>query len=226
MKNPSSIKKVSDKKTTHRSSSYSIEYAHIYTDEKVNGNHFESIAVLKDVKSTIVSPYSKVVLIDNYNADSDKFNVEHFLSILSQKGGKPDFYAFESDLVPLADVLLDSIEKPKVARMYKSYIARKGKYPCSLLTATWYLVRLGRIDGKDILYRNNRDLSLKNAVAEKLINILPSSFADVEKETHKLIGYSKFWEDRFKIEPILFHEEYPTRDGFVPESVSMSPGND
>jgi hypothetical protein len=121
-------------------------------------------------------------------------------------------------LVPLADTFLQAIEKPKITRMYRSYITRKGKYPCSLLTATWYLVRLGRIDGSSILHKNSQ-LSLDMAAADKLINILPSSFKDVEKEAHKLIGFSKFKEDRFKIEPILFQEKDPVRDGFVPELV-------
>jgi hypothetical protein len=206
------------KDAAHQNSSYSIEYAHIYTDEKVNGNHQESIEALKEIKSASSSIVSTVVLIDDYNADSRSFSTDYFLERLRQMGEQPDFFAYESDLLPLADDLLSVIEKPKIERMYRSYIARKGKYPCSLLTATWYLVRLGRIDGSHILYKNS-ELSLDMAVADKLINILPSSFKGVEKDAHGLIGFSKFKDDRFKIEPVLFQEKDPVRGGFMPELV-------
>lgn len=199
--------------------SYSIEFAHIYIDEVFNGNHHESITVLKELESNTDVRFSKVVLIDDYNAESNEFSVDHFLNSINQKGANTDFYVFESDLVPLADVLLASIEKPKIARMYNSYIERKGKYPCSLLTATWYLVRLGRIDGGDILHIYNTDLNRENIVADRLINILPTSFKEVEKDVHKLISHSKFKDDRFKIQPILFQDKHPTRNGILPDLV-------
>lgn len=199
---------------------YSIEFAHIYTDEKLNGNHFASADLHLEITQITHPDSSSIVLIDNYNAEDRNFSLERYLSELESYGAKPDFYAFEADLLPVADKLLSSIEKPKILRMYKSYIERKGKYPCSLLTAAWYLLRLGHIQQEGVIKPNNPRINLDAAVGDKLINIIPKTFMRVEKEAHALISHSIFKDARYKIQPILFEEKHPVRNSsFIPETV-------
>ncbi len=204
-----------------RKSRYNIEFAHIYTDEIVNGNHFESTNIVLEVATISELQFTTAVLIDDYNASSLEFSTIDFLKKLESHGVRPDFYVYESDLVSLANEFLNYIEKPKVFRMHKSYIERKGKYPCSLLTAVWYLIRLGYMDGSKVVRVNNSLLSVNDIYSERLINILPSAFKHIETDTHKLIGHSKFHGARYKIQPILFDEKAPVRQGFVPDRVSV-----
>ncbi len=206
-------------KPAKRTNHYSIEFAHIYTDEKVNGNHFDSLKLALDFLSIVQDSASTMVLIDNYNAHNRGFKTESYLKALEKRGLRPDFYAYESDLVPLAEIFLHAIEKPKIQRMYRSYIERKNKYPCSLLTATWYLVRLGHIDGRAILHRNSDSSRRPIATADRLINILPTAFKNVEKDTHSLISYSAFKDARYNIQPVLFKQKNPVRKSFMLENI-------
>jgi hypothetical protein len=208
--------------TNIKTTAYSIEFSHIYTDEEFNANHIKSAQMMKELSGLSRASYSTILLIDDYNADQNGFDLNQVINQLAAVKAVPDFYAYESDLVRYGDALLASIQKPKILRMYASYIKRKDKYPCSLLTATWYLIRLGYIDGTSIIKPALKTKDQLFLPAEKLINILPTSFKDIERDAHRLIGYSAFADARFKIEPILFDELEPVRAGFVPERVETA----
>ncbi len=199
---------------------FNLEFAHIYTDEKISPNHLASADMVMEITSA--SPdinYVSSILIDNYNAHDDGFDIQKYLGKLEDHGVKPDFYALESDLIPAAEDLLASITKPKILRMHRSYIERKGKYPCSLLTAAWYLIRLGAIDHTGIIKVNNTSLKPSDIKSDRLINVLPTTFQEIEKDAHKLISYTKYAEMRYLIQPVLFDEIVSFRRGFVPERV-------
>lgn len=203
---------------------YNIEFAHIYTDEEFGINHIRSIEQLQDFASLDGLQYSSIVLIDNYNASTKGFSTKDFISELRSRGATPDFYAYERDLKDLADELLDCIEKPKIKRLYKSYLDRKKKYPCSLMTAAWYLARLGAIDGSHVIRVHNKAQFTNFVPSKRIINILPKDFIGVEKEAHRLIGHSKYSDYRYKIQPILFSDSAPIRVNTsrpAPELVSL-----
>ena len=60
---------------------------------------------------------------------------------------------------------------------------RKKKYPCSLFIASWYLLRIGKIESP---------MFPKELVAEKLINILPESFKPFEEKALEIIRSTKY----------------------------------
>lgn len=160
---------------------YSIEYAHIYTDEFFDTQHILSISEMKKVESLLESDdatYSKCILIDNYNPINHTLNTEEFLSELNIRNAIPDYLFYEADLVTFGRITIDYITHRRTKLSYEKYIEKHNVYPCSLLTASWYLVRLGVIKYNKI------------EPAKKLINILPRTFKEVEEKAKLIIKHT------------------------------------
>jgi hypothetical protein len=111
--------------------------------------------------------------------------------------------AYEADLIDNAKELLKAIENPKLKRNYQSYIAHTKKFPCSLLTATWYITRLGMLDHVKTI-KSVDDTAF--VPSSRLINILPEDYASVEKRAKQIILKSSFKKEADKIQDIF----YPT----------------
>ena len=122
---------------------YSVEFFHIYTDEKINLRHIESINQLKKSEKDWGFSYELIVLIDNYNPEKHTLKEDEVLNFLTDQKINLDFWAFEKDLIKNAEILLDCINNNRILKNYRKYIERNNKYPCSLLTSAWYLTRLG-----------------------------------------------------------------------------------
>jgi len=171
---------------------YNIEYAHIYMDESFNEEHKKAVDSVKELEKKIKKKklsFIKGVLIDDYNPEVHKLDVQDFVKKLNRYEVKPDFVGFESKMANYKDFML-SIMSPKVRREYIKYIKKIGKVPCSLLAATWYLVRLGVFPASDEMYK---DFGRKNQfVSRKIINILPKKFRETEKKALKIIEGSAY----------------------------------
>lgn len=161
----------------------SIEYAHIYTNNKIGEEHALSLEILGALIKKEDNPsVSLVVMVDDYSFPDPSFDYNEFSAWLSDKGFKPDLIIRESQLIPLCDEVILLIQDNKIKEELSDYIKTK-KYPCSLFIATWYLLRLGYISSS---------LFDTNLTAQKVINILPSSFKPFEDKAVDIIAATEF----------------------------------
>ena len=163
----------------------SIEYAHIYTNDKIGKEHEVSLDVLRKLTeeaSKEGESISLVILIDDYSFPDPSFDYEKFSAWLSENGFKPDLIFRESQLIPLCDEVLNHLHDDKLHEQLNDYIKTK-KYPCSLFIAAWYLLRLGFIEYPTFP---------KNLCAKELINILPESFKPFEDKGLEIMAKTDF----------------------------------
>ena len=125
----------------------SIEYAHIYTNNKIGKEHQISINMLKEVKDQAEAQnksISLVLLVDDYSFPDPTFDYDAFVVWLTEQGFKPDLVFRESQLIPVCDEVLKHVKNEKLYEQLVDYVKTK-KYPCSLFISAWYLIRLGKL---------------------------------------------------------------------------------
>ncbi len=188
--------------TNSKLPSRSVEFSHIYTDEKFSKSQIDSINCLKRLSASWDFPYSTVILFDNYNIKEPALPQSAFFHSLDKHNALPDFWAFEKDLVVYTEDLLSLINKTKIKKQYENYINNKKVYPCSFLTSIWYFLRLGYIkDTRSVVkLKNGKKFSPNN----ELINILPEDFKEVENKSLKLIKATVFQEAEQRIENLFY----------------------
>lgn len=164
---------------------FSIEYAHIYTNQHVSDEHEISVKALGELYKELKLKRSKsslVVMVDDYSFPDPSFDYTGFLSWLESQGFKPDFMIRESQLVPVCDETLRLISDMKLKGRISDY-TRAKKYPCSMFIASWYLMRLGKISSLLIPDR---------VIAKEVINILPQSFKPFEDQALEIIAATPY----------------------------------
>ncbi len=186
---------------------FSVEYFHIYTDEVIGARHEIGLNYLKTIEKTWEFPYERIILIDDYNPTEHLIDVEDVLSYLESHGMRPDYWAYEKDLIDNAQILLESINNPKLQRNYRSYIEKHNKYPCSLLTATWYLTRLGKLENNGIITATTPGVTY--SPAPRLLNLLPQDYRSIEDRARGIIQKTDFKDAADKIQDLF----YPTDSG-------------
>lgn len=180
---------------------YNVEFFHIYTDEKIEGRHTQSIEHLHDLDQAWSFDYDRVIMIDNYNPKTHTLDYQEVLKHLEEQGVAPDFWVFEADMLANAQILLDSVTNNKLKKSYRQYIEKHNKYPCSLLTASWYLTRLGRLDPSVLRATNTEQ---KFIPATRLFNLLPADYKSVEDRARRLILNSPYASDNDKIQHLFY----------------------
>jgi hypothetical protein len=161
----------------------SVEYAHIYTNQKIASEHALSLEVLSEVRSQNKdAKISLVVMVDDYSFPDPTFSYSEFTKWLTEHNHKPNVLIRESQLIPTCDSVITEIEDQELASELENYIKNK-KYPCSLFIASWYLVRLGVLPST---------FFPQTETAEKLLNILPQSFRPYEDKALDIISKTQF----------------------------------
>ncbi|MEJ0072878.1 MAG: hypothetical protein WDN27_02190 [Candidatus Saccharibacteria bacterium] len=161
----------------------SIEYAHIYTNHKIDEEHKTSLDILNGLRADLEGKStSLVVMVDDYSFPDPTFDYDEFSGWLNEHGFKPDVVFRESQLIPVCDEVLGLIENQKLKGEIVDYIKAK-KYPCSLFIAAWYLLRLGKV---------SYPAFSNELAADKLINILPESFKPFEDKGLEIIASTRF----------------------------------
>lgn len=163
----------------------SIEYAHIYTNNKIDYEHKLSLEILSELQNEFQAGgviVDLVVMVDDYSFPDPTFEYASFIDWLTLHGHKPDLMLRESQLIPACDITLKEIGDSKLKEQISDYVKAK-KYPCSLFIAAWYLLRLGHIE---------HEVFDKSHIAEKLINILPASFKPFEDKGMEIIASTLF----------------------------------
>ncbi|MEV6280173.1 hypothetical protein [Nocardia sp. NPDC051832] len=166
------------------SRSVGIEYAHVYTDQEFSVQHLLSIEELHEFSYD--ASFSRIVLIDDYSTGIpvDEFGLNEFLQHLSENLAQPDAVVLESELLGYCPIVLDLIDDKKMKRGLESYHRTKGTYPCSLMVATWYLLRLGAFGRPEIecIYGTPGKL-----FTDTLVSILPEYFVSPETYAKRII---------------------------------------
>lgn len=163
----------------------SIEYAHIYTNNKIDEEHHLSLQILEELKKEFGENNSNtglVVMVDDYSFPDPSFDYESFTGWLAEKDHAPDLMIRESQLIPVCDEVLKIVSDNELKENLTDYVRAK-KYPCSLFIAAWYLLRLGHI--KHSVFGDEH-------VAEKLINVLPASFKPFEDKGLEIIASTPY----------------------------------
>ncbi len=200
---------------------YTIEYAHIYTDQQFSGEQVLGIRELKKIEEKLQKQgktSSRIILIDDYSPgiSFSRFNTKDFLKKLEISEASPDVVVKESSLLEYCQKTIDLIENHKVKKKVISYIETRQKFPCSLFIATWYLLRLGAFGKPQIetLVGESDDL-----FSEKVVSILPDSFQTPEDNAIEIIRATKFKDLIEKVEKVFFYymrPEYSSWDEFDP----------
>lgn len=200
--------------TTVKRGRYSVEFFHIYSDEEIGPEHTGSLDYLEEIKEALPVDADLTILIDNYNAAYVKTPQEEVMGYLASRGARPTYWAYEGDLLKSAEVLMANVTNRKIHKSYRQYIDKHNKYPCSLLAATWYLIRLGRLDSEGVIRSSlTGQLTPDFTPAERLINILPASYRPVEEKIRALIAGSTFAPDVHMIQDLFYEVKHdPTHE--------------
>lgn len=172
----------------------SIEYAHIYTNDKIGDEHELSLKLLKELEKGNKEDYSLLVMVDDYSFPDPEFDYNELGNWLGERGFGPDLIIRESALIPVCDEVIKLIKDPKIKEELSDYVRAK-KYPCSLFIASWYLLRLGHV--ASLMFD-------KELVAKKLVNILPESFKPFEEKAFEIISATEFASAKDHIENRYF----------------------
>lgn len=201
MMNTVVAKDIVNETKTVESAVYSVEFFHIYTDEVIGDTHRASLNYLREAKKAWGMQQDLIVLIDNYNPERHVLTEEEVLSYLEEEGFTPDYYALEGDMVKNAQLLLETITSKKLKKNYEKYISSRHKYPCSLLTASWYLTRLGKLPHGSLI-KSPKNKSYRQA--SRLINILPQDYKEVEQRALELIAKSAWSSEVNNIQDLFY----------------------
>lgn len=174
-----------------------IEYAHIYADQVFTEEHSRSVEILKSKRER---DYVQTILIDDYNNSANVLNIEKFLEWLGEQGATPDYFVFESALVPLATLLLERLPNEERSAL-EQHFRKIGKINCSFLVAVWQLVRLGALPLPFLRKLTPLD---KSFIAERTITILPRIYERNEQRALGYIKLSPFADCLSKIEYVFF----------------------
>ncbi len=175
----------------------SVEYAHIYTnqDYKLDCDIFKN-EIDKIIETASRADINLTIMVDDYSFPDVTFDYNQFIKHIEENTNyKVDEMIRESQLVNYCDIVLGKINNEKLKNEIISWIDNNKKYPCSLFIATWYLIRLGKIES---------ELLTEHSRAEKLINILPSSFNKFEEKGLEIIENSEWKNEVVNIKNIYF----------------------
>lgn len=156
-----------DRPSDVRASRVSLEFGHIYVDEEPSSAHSLGVSLAKHLRTGYEDAGHIVeleLLIDDYNPQQSSLDVARYVASLDGSGMRPTTITFESELVPAAERLL-RFTRRRVARSYIQYFEKKGKMPCSVLVAAWYLRRLERLGG--LCDRPVSDAQIVNVLEER-----------------------------------------------------------
>lgn len=122
----------------------SVEFAHIYGNEFPGASQRHSVGLANElIKSVGRESVHTVVMIDDYNPDVVTLNTDEYARWLDDCGALPDLLALEADIACFAAEVRGRMDDRRTQRSLERYERSRGRHPCSLLTATWYLMRLG-----------------------------------------------------------------------------------
>jgi hypothetical protein len=151
----------------------SVEYAHVYADERLGDDHRRAA---RRARQLDVTDGVHVMLVDDYNVRA-LWRAATLHEQLAEC--PPDLIFSEADFESAARVLLGALPEGRARSGVERWmVGHGGKTPCSLLTAAWYLVRLGLMPGPLDRLRHE-----PCPPAATVVNVLPMAYARSEERT-------------------------------------------
>jgi hypothetical protein len=176
---------------------YSVECAQPYE----NSGNYEAFAVTLRGLLQQIHQHSQtasiVLLVDDVTYPRKDFNFDKYASWLRENGFEPDFVARESQITEACDKVLQAIDVSKLKPELAVALQSEEKYISQLFIASWCLVRLGHIRVESF----SSELQ-----AERLVNILPTSFKPGEDESLEIIRATPYGKAAENIDYIFVPE--------------------
>ncbi len=163
---------------------YSIEFARIFTDQEFGDEQRGSISLAREVVQELQKnqrTYGTYVLIYDYNPKTQSLAGSDYIDELDREGLRPNYWAYESTLAAHCREFLKLVTERKVRKSYERY-TQEGHSPCSLLTAIWYAIRLGKIEPSTRVFT-----PYEYSTTPRLINVLPRKYEESEQKTLRLL---------------------------------------
>lgn len=157
-----------------------VEAAHVYADEAIGEEQRESLSLLETLQGRLSEPRRLLVLLDDYNTTEVRLSLDDVEKELAVLGHKPDAVVSERTLVPLAHEVLAALPSTPLASSTRRYVEKKQALPCSLLSATWYLARLGLAPPS-----SRRVFGLPPA--KTVLNLIPDRYEEIDALARKLV---------------------------------------
>lgn len=171
---------------------YSIECAKDYKSSESDKILLSELKTLKANLADEGKTFSQVLLVDDSTYPDKSYDLHNAVSWLESANLKPDLVFRESQLKDACDEVLKIIDFDKLDPMLAKHLQGDKKYyNPSLYLAVWYLVRLGYL---------KHDQCDKDGCANKLINILPSSFELDDGGALEIIKATPYSEAALKVE--------------------------
>jgi hypothetical protein len=148
---------------------------------------------------------SAVVLVDDYNPESRSLIISEYEAVLDARGAAPDWVASEARLVPAASAFLESLP-PRVRRSEERRANSTGRLSCSLLVASWYLVRLGALNAPASVDVAVCRIPGAPLVASRLVNLLHAKYEGAEARAERLLSASALKDQMGRIETV-YHDD-------------------
>ncbi len=201
----------------------SLEYFHTSSTEIENNSmvlHDISVELARDETRRALmkghNVFSTILIDDAETCHSTKVElVNSLLMHLKGLNYEPNSIVFESELSPIIPVVLEGLQDKHVYNSLVRYRNQKGKIPCSLKIAAWYLLRLGLITPATTSTGGFID---DKFFSNKVVSILPFYCKPPEDRAELIIHASK-WADKAndRIIQKYYHTEYlknyPIMDG-------------
>lgn len=184
-----------------------IEYAHIYTNQYFNNEQLKSIVLLKEIERNYNDKNIKrVILVDDYSPDIsfEEFNFFDFHERIISEGGTPDVVVCESELVNYCKKTVNLISNKKLRISLENFYESRGKYPCSLFIASWYLLRLGAFGKPQIRCIIGHQEQL---LSHEIITIVPAFYEKFEISGLKIIDSTNFKYLNERIKQVFFDRD-------------------
>ena len=185
---------IGSKQRVHRN----IEFAHVKAqdlDKDLSEEHKASCRKLRTLLKQMEQEqenWCTVVLVDEYNS---MMQGEHpltgsFFQRLEDEACLVDFVAWESQLNASVSALLKELRRPR-RRSNEDWLRKHERVPCSLRTATWYLIRLGALQVPTGLLMRHGNQE-KPFVGEEITTIPPNYWEHNEDTARNILLDSTF----------------------------------
>lgn len=186
---------------------YSIEICHLYADEIISDKHLKSIDIANYfIKKYNINNYRLKILIDDFHASYENKNFFKLLfNEINKKNANVDLICFESEFNKLSRLALTFFDKENLKyekfkkENKKVLFFKKDNYKipliiekenhtkntCIFLSWIWQMTRLNFFD-----YPINSIFLKENIEFDKLVNILPVQYKNIEENVKLLHQYT------------------------------------
>ncbi len=180
-----------------------IEYAHIYTDQEASDEQRLSVEAtlrylrgLPERTSTVLT-----VMVVEYHPKHSNLLLTSYIDFLEDMNLRPHYVVMEGDLRVHAYKVLYSLPR-RMRRDLSRRISSKESFPCSLLTATWYLYRLGCFGNHVPTLQIG--IPTPEFFAKRIVTVLPEFYQANENRALEIIEASAWKNWRPCIEYVWF----------------------